>query len=110
MLGPISLLDPERSRSIYVELADQYKVMDAASNVAKRHVLAEHLQEVIKVLERKVSIRNSLTFLFLTFNQGDQIASLYDLLTFKDKNVKDSNVPPSEQALREERRLGGHTL
>ncbi|OCH92589.1 hypothetical protein OBBRIDRAFT_886090 [Obba rivulosa] len=64
-------------KSIYVELADQYKVIDAVSNVAKRNVLAEHLREVIDILEQK----------------GDQIASLYDLLTFKDKPVGQSVVP-----------------
>lgn len=42
-------------KSIYVELADQYKVLDAASAVAKRHVLASHLKEVIDCLEQKVS-------------------------------------------------------
>jgi len=36
-------------------LADQYKVLDAASAIAKRHVLAEHLKEVIDTLEQKVS-------------------------------------------------------
>lgn len=41
-------------KSIYVELADQYKVLDVASAVAKRHVLAEHLKEVIDTLEHKV--------------------------------------------------------
>ncbi|PCH40313.1 hypothetical protein WOLCODRAFT_162258 [Wolfiporia cocos MD-104 SS10] len=56
-------------KSIYIELAEQYKLMDAASNVAKRNVVAGHLKEVIDILEQK----------------GDQIASLYDLLTFKDK-------------------------
>ncbi|KAF9447291.1 hypothetical protein P691DRAFT_802613 [Macrolepiota fuliginosa MF-IS2] len=56
-------------KSIYVELADQYKEMDAASNVAKRNTLAKHLREVVDILELK----------------GDQIASLYDLLSFKDK-------------------------
>lgn len=40
--------------SIYVELADQYKLMDAASNVAKRNVVAGHLREVIDILEQKV--------------------------------------------------------
>jgi hypothetical protein len=40
---------------IYGELADQYKVLDAASAVAKRNVLAEHLKEVIDTLEQKVS-------------------------------------------------------
>ncbi|KZT64268.1 hypothetical protein DAEQUDRAFT_718247 [Daedalea quercina L-15889] len=64
-------------KSIYVELADQYKLMDAASNVAKRNVVAGHLREVIDILEQK----------------GDQIASLYDLLTFKDKPTSQSNVP-----------------
>jgi hypothetical protein len=42
--------------SIYCELADQYKLMDGTSNVAKRNVLAEHLTEVIRVLEKKVNI------------------------------------------------------
>ena len=39
-----------------MELADQYKVIDAVSNVAKRNVLAEHLREVIDILEQKVAI------------------------------------------------------
>ncbi|TFK38989.1 hypothetical protein BDQ12DRAFT_735193 [Crucibulum laeve] len=56
-------------KSIYVELADQYKDMDAVSNVPKRNILAQHLREVVDILEQK----------------GDQIASLYDLLTFKDR-------------------------
>ncbi|KAJ3560987.1 hypothetical protein NP233_g10476 [Leucocoprinus birnbaumii] len=54
-------------KSIYVELADQYKEMDAASNVAQRNTLAKHLREVVDVLEAK----------------GDQIAALYDQLSFK---------------------------
>ncbi|KAH9841344.1 uncharacterized protein C8Q71DRAFT_853748 [Rhodofomes roseus] len=41
-------------KSVYVELADQYKLMDAASNVAKRNVVAGHLREVIDILEQKV--------------------------------------------------------
>jgi hypothetical protein len=36
-------------------LAEQYKILDAASAIAKRHVLAEHLKEVIDTLEQKVS-------------------------------------------------------
>ncbi|KAI0775518.1 hypothetical protein BD413DRAFT_470828 [Trametes elegans] len=64
-------------KSIYVELADQYKDMDPVSNVVKRNVLADHLREVIDILEQK----------------GNQIASLYDLLTFKDKPVSESVVP-----------------
>ena len=40
--------------SIYVELADQYKTIDAASNVAKRNVLAQHVHEILDVLEQKV--------------------------------------------------------
>ncbi|CCM06128.1 uncharacterized protein FIBRA_08377 [Fibroporia radiculosa] len=55
--------------SIYIELADQYKLMDAVSNVVKRNVVAGNLREVIDLLEQK----------------GDQIASLYDLLSFQDK-------------------------
>ncbi|KAF9561056.1 hypothetical protein CPC08DRAFT_446461 [Agrocybe pediades] len=64
-------------KSIYVELADQYKVMDAASDVPRRNLLARHLREVVDVLEQK----------------GDQIASLYDLLQFKDKELSQSVVP-----------------
>ncbi|KAH9058994.1 hypothetical protein EDB83DRAFT_2548255 [Lactarius deliciosus] len=67
-------------KGIYTELADQYKVMDAASNVVKRNVLAQHLREVIDVLEQR----------------GDQIASLYDLLTFEDKPVARSVVPEKD--------------
>lgn len=40
--------------SIYIELADQYKDMDPSSNVVKRNVLADHLREVIDILEQKV--------------------------------------------------------
>ncbi|PPQ73164.1 hypothetical protein CVT24_009101 [Panaeolus cyanescens] len=58
-------------KSIYVELADQYKIMDAASDVLRRNTLAKHLKEVVDVLEQK----------------GDQIASLYDLLSFKDRQT-----------------------
>ncbi|QRW06707.1 hypothetical protein RhiLY_05706 [Ceratobasidium sp. AG-Ba] len=58
-------------KAIYIDLADQYRIIGPASNVAKRNVLAEHLKEVIDTLEKK----------------GDQIASLYDLLQFNDKPV-----------------------
>ncbi|CAE6446686.1 unnamed protein product [Rhizoctonia solani] len=58
-------------KAIYVELADQYRIIGPASNVAKRNVLAEHLKEVIDTLEKR----------------GDQIASLYDLLSVNDKPV-----------------------
>ncbi|KAF7365369.1 AAA family ATPase [Mycena venus] len=57
--------------AVYCELADQYKEMDAVSDVPKRNMLAKHLREVVDILEQK----------------GDQIASLYDCLTFKDKPV-----------------------
>jgi len=59
-------------KGIYIELSDQYKEMDAVSNVVKRNVVAQHLKEVIDVLEQK----------------GDQIASLHDLLSFQDKPVE----------------------
>ncbi|EJC97962.1 uncharacterized protein FOMMEDRAFT_143465 [Fomitiporia mediterranea MF3/22] len=74
-------------KGIYIELADQYKIIDAASNVAKRNVLAEHLREVIDTLEQK----------------GDQIASLYDLLAFKDKPVSESVVPDRPRTRRSPR-------
>ncbi|KAJ6508969.1 hypothetical protein C8R45DRAFT_1060210 [Mycena sanguinolenta] len=58
-------------KSVYCELADQYKEMDAVSDVPKRNMLAKHLREVVDILEQK----------------GDQIASLYACLTFKDKPI-----------------------
>ncbi|KAJ7164614.1 hypothetical protein C8R43DRAFT_1166592 [Mycena crocata] len=64
-------------KSVYVELADQYKEMDAVSDVPKRNMLAKHLREVVDILEQK----------------GDQIASLYDCLTFKDKPLVGSAKP-----------------
>ncbi|KAI0304538.1 hypothetical protein B0F90DRAFT_1706727 [Multifurca ochricompacta] len=67
-------------KGIYTELADQYKIMDADSNVVKRNALAQHLREVIDILEQR----------------GDQIASLYDLLTFEDKPVARSVVPEKD--------------
>lgn len=41
--------------SVYVELADQYKDMDPVSDVPKRNMLAQHLREVVDILEQKVS-------------------------------------------------------
>ncbi|KAG7442993.1 uncharacterized protein BT62DRAFT_904157 [Guyanagaster necrorhizus] len=67
-------------KSVYVELADQYKDMDAVSDVPKRNMLAQHLREVIDILEQK----------------GDQIASLTDLLTFKDKPTTESVLNKGE--------------
>ena len=52
---------------MYVELADQYKDIDPVSNVAKRNVLAEHLREVIDILEQKVRLmRTHITGMILT--------------------------------------------
>ncbi|OCF33341.1 hypothetical protein I316_05083 [Kwoniella heveanensis BCC8398] len=56
-------------KAIYAELADQYKLLDPASVSAKRHVLADHLKEVIDTLEQK----------------ADQIGDLYHLLSFSDR-------------------------
>ncbi|KAL1748367.1 hypothetical protein HDZ31DRAFT_60351 [Schizophyllum fasciatum] len=67
-------------KGVYVEFADQYKDMDAASDVRKRNILAQHLREVVDVLEQK----------------GDQIASLYDLINYKDKPVAEGVVPAKE--------------
>ncbi|KAG8876345.1 hypothetical protein FRB97_004284 [Tulasnella sp. 331] len=64
-------------KSIYVELAEQYAIMDAVSNVAKRNILAEHLRDVIDTLELK----------------GDQIAALYDLLSGGNRQL--SGTPPA---------------
>ncbi|KAF8318980.1 hypothetical protein DL93DRAFT_2164691 [Clavulina sp. PMI_390] len=54
-------------KSTYIELADQYGAMDPASNPLKRNALADHLREVIDILETK----------------GDQIAALYDVLKLR---------------------------
>ncbi|KZW01501.1 hypothetical protein EXIGLDRAFT_829977 [Exidia glandulosa HHB12029] len=62
-------------KGLYIDLADQYKLMDAASNVVKRNVVAEQLKEVIDVLERK----------------GDHIAALRDLLKYGDNPVLAEN-------------------
>jgi len=51
-------------KSIYIELADEYKHMDAASDPPRRNILARHLREVIGLLEQR----------------GNQIASLHDVL------------------------------
>ncbi|GJJ15770.1 hypothetical protein Clacol_010048 [Clathrus columnatus] len=70
-------------KAIYLELAEQYAVIDAVSNVAKRNVLADHLREVIDTLEQK----------------GDQIAALYELLHFQDKPLprNEASIPPRNE-------------
>jgi hypothetical protein len=86
LLNLTSVLYSSMTR-IYVELAEQYAVMDAASNVVKRNLLAQHLREVIDILEQK----------------GDQIASLYDLLQFKDRPLSEpfrTSSPPLRDALK----------
>ena len=104
--------DSGSGRRIYSELADQYKTMDAASNVVKRNVLAQHLRDVIDVLEQRVrgasALYNLKRGLIIRFHicgqiQGDQIASLYDLLTFEDKPVARSMVPEKEPGKHEPR-------
>jgi hypothetical protein len=54
LIFPSLASDSGSGRRIYTELADQYKMMDAASNVVKRNVLAQHLRDVIDVLEQRV--------------------------------------------------------
>lgn len=56
-------------KMIYVELADQYKVLDVACSTDKRQVLAEHLKEVIDSMERK----------------AEQVSALYSLMTVEDR-------------------------
>lgn len=91
-------------RRIYTELADQYKLMDAASNVPKRNILAEHLKDVVNTLEQRVRLSHLMKVIKLTTLQGDQIASLYDLLTFTDKpmpgtaTVKETPYSSHQQA------------
>lgn len=52
-------------KSIYVELAQQYAIMDAVSDVPRRNLLAKHVVEVLAILEQK----------------GDQIAALTKLMS-----------------------------
>ncbi|ORX35965.1 hypothetical protein BD324DRAFT_651874 [Kockovaella imperatae] len=68
--------DFKHYKAIYAELADQYKIMDAASAVTKRHVLAEHLKEVIDTIEQK----------------ADQIAALYNVLSVQDRAVRSGEI------------------
>ncbi|KAI6129686.1 hypothetical protein EDD16DRAFT_1823476 [Pisolithus croceorrhizus] len=58
-------------KEIYRELAEEYRSMDCATQATKRHMVADHLRDVIDTIERK----------------GDQITSLYGLLAFKDKPI-----------------------
>ncbi|HEV7738383.1 MAG TPA: hypothetical protein VGO47_13545 [Chlamydiales bacterium] len=55
--------------SVYLDLAEQYGVIDPISNVVKRNVLANHLHWIIDLLERI----------------GDHITILYQLVNFQDK-------------------------
>ena len=70
--------------------------MDPVSDVARRNLLAKHLREVVDILEQKVNHVFLLRMRRCDYRscQGDQIAALYDLLTFKDKPVEESVVPP----------------
>jgi len=66
-LGSLQFDDsPDHRSRIYIELSDQYKEMDAISNVVKRNVVAQHLKEVIDVLEQKVRGRSHLRRVRLT--------------------------------------------
>ena len=56
LLGTKDVLLIDHHCSVYVELADQYKVMDAVSDVPRRNMLARHLREVVDILEQKVSL------------------------------------------------------
>jgi len=68
-------------------LADEYKILDAASNISRRHILAQHLHQVIDVLEQKVSLLIKVWDIVNVIVKGNQIASLYDLLHFQDKHT-----------------------
>ena len=48
------IADRTHCTSVYVELADQYKDMDPVSDVPKRNFLAQHLRDVVDILEQKV--------------------------------------------------------
>lgn len=69
-------------RMIYIELADQYKVLDVACSTDKRQVLAEHLKEVIDSMERK----------------AEQVSALYSLMTVEDREDDVLPQPPVRSA------------
>lgn len=69
-------------RMIYIELADQYKVLDVACSTEKRQVLAEHLKEVIDSMERK----------------AEQVSALYSLMTVEDRADDLLPQPPARSA------------
>lgn len=69
-------------RMIYIELADQYKVLDVACSTEKRQVLAEHLKEVIDSMERK----------------AEQVSALYSLMTVEDRPDEALPQPPARSA------------
>lgn len=82
----ILLLMPFQRR-VYSSLAEEYRSLDCATQVAKRHTVGDRLRDVIEVLERKVNFSLLDVFPLLKVLQGNQIASLYDLLIFQDKGI-----------------------
>jgi hypothetical protein len=72
-----------------MDLADQYKVMDATSNAIKRNIVADQLVEVVQLLQRK----------------GNHIAALYDCQQFHDKPIAEHGwVVGPDNLLRPRRR------
>jgi hypothetical protein len=70
-------------RSIYTDLADQYKRMSPLS--IKRNILAEHLKEVIDTIELKVSSGSLSVECRADPSQANQVARLTQVLQVKDK-------------------------
>jgi len=48
------VIDANTNIRMYRELAEEYRSMDCATQVAKRHMVADHLRDVIDTIERKV--------------------------------------------------------
>ncbi|KAI5481911.1 hypothetical protein MNV49_000188 [Pseudohyphozyma bogoriensis] len=65
-------------KRIYIELSDQYRVMDSKAESAKRRTLAEHLKESIDTLEVK----------------ADQVKRLHDLLHYNHPTAAPAASPP----------------
>ena len=75
-------------RSIYTDLAEQYRRMSPLST--KRNVLAEHLKEVIDTMEQKVRmnwmpLHGSPAHGAIFFLQANQVACLTEVLEVRDK-------------------------
>ncbi|KAH7103404.1 hypothetical protein BKA62DRAFT_696830 [Auriculariales sp. MPI-PUGE-AT-0066] len=58
-------------KGLYIELADQYKLMNPTSDAIKRNLIADQLVEVVELLR----------------NKGNRIAAMYDALQMREQPI-----------------------